>query len=71
MSLRWVFLPLAIAILAWAGPLVFGAASGSPGGRGGEGAPAWVFVAYAISGVALLAFIALLCAWVAMGRRRR
>jgi hypothetical protein len=71
LRLRWVFVPLVVALLAWVLPLALGSAAGSPGGSGGGGAPAWVFVSYVVSGVALLAFIALLCAWVALGRRRR
>ena len=69
MRLRWVFVPLALFAVTAITPLVIGATSG-PGRGGGEGAPGWVFASYAIAGLSLLAFIALLCIWIAMGRRR-
>jgi hypothetical protein len=62
MRLRWVFVPLAVFAVAAIVPTVIGSTSG-PGRGGGEGAPGWAFAAYGVAGLALLAFIALLCAW--------
>ena len=70
MRLRWVFAPLVVAAVAAVVPLIIGAEPGGPGRGGGEGAPGWVFATYIVAGLALLAFIALLCAWIALGRRR-
>jgi uncharacterized membrane protein len=71
MRVRWVFLPLAIAVIAWVVPLIVGGSGGTAGGAGrGGGAPFWVFVAYVVAGLSLLAFIVLLCVWAATRRRR-
>jgi hypothetical protein len=67
--LRWVFIPLAAFAVAAIVPTVIGSTSG-PGRGGAEGVPGWAFAAYAVAGLALLAFIALLCAWIALGRGR-
>ena len=70
MKLRWVFLPLVVAVVAWVIPLAVGPAAGSEAAQGGGGAPPWVFAAYVVAGLSLLAFIVLLCVWAATRRRR-
>lgn len=66
MSVRWPLLALAVSAAGWVIPLVIGSASGSPGSAG---APTWVFVSYGVSGLAFLAFIALLVAWLSLRSR--
>lgn len=64
MSWRWPVLALATSVLAWVLPLVL-----APGSPGSPGVPTWVFISYAVSGLALLAFIGLLVAWLALRSR--
>jgi hypothetical protein len=66
MPLRWPLLALLVSIVAWVLPLIIGDA----GRRGGyAGTPLWVAITYAVAGVSLLVFIALLFAAWALRQR--